>query len=51
MFFASINDAFGDRRPGLNPWIAALGALATVVAVLGPMIPEGIADRSATTGT
>ncbi len=43
VFFASINDAFGDRRSGLNPWIAALGALATVVAVLGPMIPEGTA--------
>ncbi len=43
VFFASINDAFGDRRPGLNPWIAALGALATVVAVFGPMIPEGTA--------
>lgn len=43
VFFASINDAFGDRRPGLNPWIAALGALATVVAVVGPMIPEGTA--------
>ena len=43
VFFASINDAFGDRRSGLNPWIAALGALATVVAVIGPMIPEGTA--------
>ena len=43
VFFASINDAVGDRRPGLNPWIAALGALATVVAVFGPMIPEGTA--------
>jgi hypothetical protein len=46
VFFASINEAFGDRRSGLNPWIAALGALATVVAVLGPMIPEGIATFS-----
>jgi hypothetical protein len=43
VFFASINEAFGDRRSGLNPWIAALGALATVVAMFGPMIPEGIA--------
>ena len=43
VFFASINEAFGDRGRGLNPWIAALGALATVVAVLGPMIPEGTA--------
>jgi hypothetical protein len=46
VFFAAINDAFGDRRSGLNPWIAALGALATVVAVFGPMIPEGIATFS-----
>lgn len=41
LFFASLNEAFGDRRAGLNPWIAALGALATVVAVIGPMLPEG----------
>ncbi len=46
VFFAAINDAFGDRRAGLNPWIAALGALGTVVAVFGPMIPEGIATFS-----
>ena len=43
VFFASLNDAFGDRRSGLNPWIAALGALGTLVAVLGPMLPEGTA--------
>ena len=43
VFFASLNDAFGDRRGGLNPWIAALGALATVVAVIGPLLPEGTA--------
>lgn len=40
LFFASINDAMGDRRPGLNPWIAALGALAVVVAAAGPLLPE-----------
>ena len=40
LFFASINDAMGDRRAGLNPWIAALGALAVVVAVAGPLINE-----------
>lgn len=40
LFFASIDDAVGDRRAGLNPWIAALGALAIVVAVAGPLIPE-----------
>ena len=43
LFFASINDAFGDRRPGLNPWIAALGALAMVVATAGPLLPENLA--------
>lgn len=42
-FFASLNDATGDPRPGLNPWIAALGGLATVVAVGGPLIPENLA--------
>ncbi len=40
LFFASINDAIGDRRAGLNPWIAALGALAVVVASAGPLIQE-----------
>jgi hypothetical protein len=40
LFFAAINDAPGDRRSGLNPWIAALGALAAVVAAAGPLLPE-----------
>lgn len=40
LFFAAINDASGDRRSGLNPWIAAVGALAAVVAAAGPLIPE-----------
>jgi hypothetical protein len=44
VFFASLAVAFGDRRPGLNPWIAALGALATVVAAVGPMLPQGVAE-------
>ncbi|MDJ0767621.1 MAG: zinc ribbon domain-containing protein [Ilumatobacter sp.] len=43
LFFAAINDALDDRRPGLNPWIAALGALAGVVAAAGPLIPESLA--------
>jgi hypothetical protein len=43
VFFASLDDAFGDRRPGLNPWVAALGALSGVVMALGPLIPEGAA--------
>jgi hypothetical protein len=40
LFFAAVNDAVGDHRPGLNPWIAALGALSIVVAGAGPSIPE-----------
>ena len=40
LFFAAINDASGDRRSGLNPWVAALGALAAVVAAAGPLLPE-----------
>ena len=40
VFFASTNDAFSDRRGGLNPWIAAVGALAVVVATVGPLLPE-----------
>ncbi len=40
LFFASINDASGDRRAGLNPWIAALGALAVVVTAAGPLLNE-----------
>ena len=43
VFFASINDALGDRRPGLNPWIAALGALSGLVFAAGPLVPEGLA--------
>jgi hypothetical protein len=46
LFFVSINDAFGDRRPGLNPWVAALGALAAVIAAAGPLLPENLAAFS-----
>lgn len=44
LFFAAIGDALGDRRHGLNPWIAALGALAAIVTAAGPMIPLGQAE-------
>lgn len=43
LFFAAINDADDDRRGGLDPWIAALGALAVVVAAAGPLVPENTA--------
>lgn len=33
-----------DRRAGLDPWVAALGAIATVVATIGPLIPLNGAD-------
>lgn len=46
VFFASTNDAFRDRRGGLNPWIAALGALAVVVATAGPLIAVDLAAFS-----
>lgn len=42
VFFASLNDTFGDRRSGLNPWIAAVGALAGLVLAGGPLLPEGL---------
>ncbi len=45
LFFASFNDA-RDRRSGLNPWIAALGGLAVVIAAAGPLIHEGRARFS-----
>ena len=35
-----------DRRSGLDPWIAALGAVSFVIAAGGPLIPEGTADWS-----
>ena len=36
-----------DRRSGLDPWIAALGAVSFLIAAIGPLIPEGTADWSA----
>ena len=41
LFFATIGDAIADRRHGLNPWIAALGALAALVTGAGPLVPVG----------
>ncbi|MGA1053214.1 MAG: hypothetical protein ACO3WU_13030 [Ilumatobacteraceae bacterium] len=45
-FFASTNDALGDRFGGLDPWTAALGALAVSVAAVGPLLPESPAVLS-----
>lgn len=41
MFFASMNDASGDGPGDLNPWLAAMGAVAVLVIVVGPLLPEG----------
>jgi hypothetical protein len=40
-----------DGRASLNPWIGALGALATLVAVAGTMIPQGDANFGDNFGT
>ena len=39
VLFTSLLRAGNDRRAGLDPWVAALGAIATIAAVLGPLIP------------
>lgn len=40
----SLLRAGNDRRAGLDPWVAALGAIAAVVAAVGPLIPLNGAD-------
>ena len=54
VFIASLRSFGTNGRPALNPWIAALGAVAGVILVAGPLLPEGNATfsnnfRSATT--
>lgn len=53
-FLASLPRAAPDHRRSLNPWIAAVGALAALVAAAGPLLPEGAAsleDNWTRTGT
>jgi len=38
---ASLRLAGTGRRPALNPWVAAVGAIATLAFAVGPMIPMG----------
>jgi hypothetical protein len=51
VFVVSAMFSGGDGRAPLNPWIAALGALATLVAVAGTMIPAGGASFDDNFGT
>ena len=39
VLMTSLLRAGNDGRAGLDPWVAALGAMATIAAVLGPLIP------------
>ena len=41
VFVVSLVLAGNDGRSGLNPWIAALGAVSALVAAAGPLVPEG----------
>lgn len=44
VFLASLRSFGTGGRAALNPWIAAMGAVAGVVLVTGPLIPEGNAN-------
>ena len=44
VLLVSLSNAGNDRRAGLDPWVAALGAIATVAAALGPLVPLNDAD-------
>jgi len=46
VFLTSLAGSGRDRQGGLDPWIAALGAAAFLVAAGGPLIPLGTADFS-----
>ncbi len=46
VFVSSLRSFGADGRPALNPWIAALGAVAGVILVAGPLLPEGNATFS-----
>jgi len=40
-FITTLRMAGSAGRPGLNPWVAALGALGAVILAAGPLIPLG----------
>ncbi|MGH9134607.1 MAG: hypothetical protein ACRDZZ_11760, partial [Ilumatobacteraceae bacterium] len=43
VFVVSLMYAGDDNRSGLNPWIAALGAVSALIAAGGPLVPQGAA--------
>jgi hypothetical protein len=43
VFVVSLLHAGNDHRSGLNPWIAAVGAVSALIAAGGPLVPEGSA--------
>ncbi len=51
VFLVSLRMAGTGGRRGLNPWIAALGALTMVIAAAGPLIPLGGAALDVNLGT
>jgi hypothetical protein len=46
VLLGSLARAGRDGRSGLDPWIAALGAVSFLIAAGGPLIPQGSADWS-----
>lgn len=51
VFLVTLRMAGTGARPGLNPWIAAVGALGTVIVAAGPLIPLGGAQFDVNLGT
>jgi hypothetical protein len=46
VFLASLRLSRAGGRPGLNPWIAAVGAVSALVLAVGPLIPVNGASFS-----
>lgn len=46
VFVASLRSAGTGGRRSLNPWVAAVGAVSSVILAAGPLIPEGEATFS-----
>ena len=51
VFVSSFSQSGTGTRRGLNPWVAALGAVATLVLAAGPLIPVAGATFSVNFGT